>query len=155
MRTDLRYLSFLVGVTVASFLAGCGPIAGSWQFRETGRIKSPDGQVEAVVVTGDAGATTSKATLVVIVPSGGLVNTKSLKQSDAVFWADHLKEFNVVWKQSKLLCIEYDEARIAQFRNLWDIWEGRNDSYAVEIRLCPTRSDFSVPLQDRVPRPVH
>lgn len=38
---------------------GCSPIPLKWTYQEQQRIMSPDGQVDAVVLTGDAGATTS------------------------------------------------------------------------------------------------
>lgn len=136
------------------YFAGCFNIAGSWEFQEKTRIKSPDSEVEAVVLTGDAGATTSTVTFVLIVPRGRTVDTNSTPEADVVFRAEHLKGFNVAWKQSGLLEIQYDEARIWQFRNLWSVWEGRASSYAVEIRLAPTSGDFSVPIADRMPYDV-
>lgn len=143
----------LVFIACAWCLAGCFNLAGDWVFKEVGRIKSPDGQVEALIVTGEAGATTSLETLVLIVEPGGQVKTQKLLNSKAMFRASHLKNFKVVWKEPKLLEIQYDEARIDQFKNLWESWKGRDMSYAVEVRLNPTSSTFSVPFEDRKPYP--
>jgi hypothetical protein len=136
------------------YMARCFNIAGEWNFQETKRIKSPDQQVEAVVLIGDAGATTATTTFVLLVPSGRHVETNKAPVSDVVFTADHLENFNLIWKQSGLLEIQYDRARIFRFTNLWSIWKGRPSSYAVEIRLAPTSPDFSVPPQDRMPYPT-
>lgn len=136
------------------YLSGCYRIADQWQFHEIRRLRSPDGQVEAVLLTGEAGATTSKATLILLVPTGRGVNVKQLQQWDVVFRADHLKNLEVAWSQPQLLDVRYEEARISQFKNLWEFWEGRDTSYAVEVRLKPTNIDFSVPLADRMPQPV-
>jgi hypothetical protein len=150
-----RIAAFAVCVGCTCYLTGCFPLAGQWQFQEGKRLKSPDAEVEAVLLTGDAGATTSKSTWVVIVPSGGHVDTNNPQQSDVVFKADHLKNFNVVWKQPHLLEIQYEEARISGFKNFWEIWEGRDTSYAVEVRLGPSNSSFAVPLEDRMPHSVY
>jgi hypothetical protein len=147
-------LSCLILICLCN-LTGCsGSLAGDWVYKETQRVNSPDGQVEAVIIEGDAGATTSKETMIVIVASGGKIDTKKLTQSDTVFRASHLKNFKVDWKQAKLLEVQYDEARIDQFRNLWEISEGRDISYPVEIRLAPTSPTFSVPVRDREEYPT-
>jgi hypothetical protein len=135
------------------YLFGCSPvpIVGAWQYQEVERVKSPDSQVEAVLVTGDAGATTSTATLVLIVTTGGQVATNTPLDSDAIFRADHLKGLKVFWKEEHLLVIQYDQARISSYNNLWDVLDGRQYSYPVEIRLEPTSQDFSVPPEERQP----
>jgi hypothetical protein len=122
-----------------------------WHYDESKRITSPDHEVQAVILTGDAGATTAIATFVVIVSTNQTVDTESFQQSDAVFKADHLKGFRVFWKKSHLLVLQYDEARISNFNNLWDVLDDRQYAYPVEIRLAPTSKDFSVPLEDRTP----
>lgn len=144
---DFYALAFMLG---ACFLVGCSPLAGSWVFKEAKRIKSPDGQAEAIILTGEAGATTSTETFILIAGVGGRVVDKNVFK-DAVFQADHLKNFNAVWKEPGLLEIQYEEARIDHFRNQWIIVEGRDKSYPVEIRLRPTSLTFSVPLRDRTP----
>jgi len=141
-------------VACACWLSGCSPIAGQWQFREVNRVKSPGGEVDAVLVVADAGATTSQASLVILVAANQQVGTTKPKEYDVVFRADHLKNLHVIWKQPQLLDIQYDEARISQFKNLWEVWGTRTASYAVEVRLDPMTSDFSVPLEDRMSHPV-
>jgi hypothetical protein len=146
----LKTTCALIIITCAWCLVGCFNLAGDWEFKEVGRIKSPDGQVEALIVNGEAGATTSLETLVLIVEPGRQVKTQKLLNSEAMFRASHLKNFKVVWKQPKLLEIQYDEARIDHFGNLWENWQGHDTSYTVEIRLNPTSPTFSVPLKDRI-----
>ena len=152
MKTRINSLLRMVGLVVLiGNFSGCSRLAGNWQYRELYRTKSPDSQVEALVLTGDAGATTSTATLVLIVPIGKVVDTNNPPQSDVVFRGDHIKGLNLVWRKSQLLEIGYQLARISEFKNLWEIWEGRKFSYSVEVRLAPASADFSVPLEDRMP----
>jgi hypothetical protein len=72
-------------------LLGCFPHsrAGDYQYKEEQRIKSPDSKFEAVLVTGDGGATTSTTTFLIIVPTGQKIKTDDSLRSDVVFAADH------------------------------------------------------------------
>jgi hypothetical protein len=144
-------MSFGVLVLFFWFGSGCSPGNWAWHYSESKRITSPDHEVQAVILTGDAGATTANATFVVIVSTNQVVDTENFQQSDAVFKADHLKGFHVFWKEPHLLVIQYDEARISSFNNLWDVLNHRQYAYPVEIRLAPTSKDFSVPPEDRQP----
>jgi len=56
------------------------------------RIKSPDTEVEAVILAGDGGATTRLETYVVLVPTSGRVDMKNQEKDDIVFVANHLKK---------------------------------------------------------------
>jgi hypothetical protein len=135
----------ILGICLA---LGCDyTLAGKWEYKETNRITSPDTQVDAVLVEGDAGATTSEVSKVYLLPKGTKLELD--KRSDAVFAADHVKALRITWKQSKLLQIQYEEARILQFKNFWRRAELQDFRYVVEIRLEPTASDFSLPLSDR------
>jgi hypothetical protein len=136
-----------------SLLLGCSQSAGTWEYREVNRIRSPDKQAEAVVIEGDAGATTSMATLVLLTPPGKIV-AKNPPDFAVVFWGEHLKNFNIAWRKPGLLEIAYEEATIYRFKNLWETSEGRDYSYSVEVRLAPSQSEFSVSRQDRLPRPT-
>jgi hypothetical protein len=139
----------LLPVTVLLCFGGCG-LAGSWEYKEVSRIKSPDSLVDAVVVTGDAGATTSTTTILFIVPAGAKIDLKKLPDGGQVFVADHIKNLSVMWKQAQLLKIQYDEARIFKFSNVWMNKEVRNYQYVVEAQLAPTSTEFSLPWNDRV-----
>ena len=146
----------LMLVTVALiYLPGCSRspegsfIAGTWKYQEVKRVKSPDSRFEVVIITGDAGATTATRTFVVVVPMGMQIDTNT-SPSEAVFVADHLKGFKVLWKNNQFLMVQYDEARISDYENLKELLVGQ-EYYPIEIRLAPTSQDFSVPLDDRVP----
>jgi len=139
---------------LALFICGCNPssvvpsLAGSWEYEETGRITSPETNVEAVVFTGDAGATTATTTYLYIVPIGGHVDPKEDTENDACFVADHLKGFRVVWVSPRLLEIQYDEARIHHFHNRWYHRDVEDFHYVVELRLAPTSAEHSLPSGD-------
>lgn len=131
-------------------LTGCS-LAGGWVYKEAQRIASPDGQTEAVIVTGDAGAVTRTETYVVITAIHGVVDTKTINK-DAAFSGNHMKNFKVVWLKPDLLEIQYDEALIDGFSNLRYVRRsGRLDG--VEIRLSPQSSPYSSPAQDRTSVP--
>lgn len=130
---------------------GCNPpsLAGRWEYQETGRIKSPDSLVEAVVFTGDAGATTSQHTFLYLVPTGGKVHPGEKTEDTACLIADHLGNFHVEWEGAKLLAIHYDEARIFHFENSWSDRQIQDFHYVVELRLAPSHTGFSLPMGDR------
>jgi hypothetical protein len=125
-----------------------------WKFKEVNRIKSPGGEAEAVILEGDAGATTPNTTVILTVRSGQKIDPNNFPKWDEVFRASHLKNLHVVWKEPTFLEIQYDEARIDQFSNLRHITDGGKETYPVEIRLAPTGTTFSVPLNDRTPVPL-
>jgi len=120
-------------------------------YKQEKRIRSPDFKVDAVLITGDAGAVTSEETYVFILPAEKTINMDSLDRSGAVFMGDHLKGFDVRWRENNLLIIRYDEARIDGFKNHFDVFGNDRYTYPVEIRLEPTTSDFSLPQDDRQP----
>src|SRR5436190_5553059 len=117
----VRFLSLAVS-SVA--LCGCGPgavmpsLAGKWEYQEVKRIKSPDSVVEAVLLTGDAGATTATTTYLYLVPAGSRIDPNKEAQRNenkALFVADHLSKLSVVWRNPRLIEISYEEARIHHF----------------------------------------
>ena len=60
----MNALRIITTAVLTLLLCGCGPsgvslAGGPWRFSEVKRVKSPDPIVEAVLMTGDAGATTS------------------------------------------------------------------------------------------------
>jgi hypothetical protein len=149
---NIPTLAWIVIAAIGLYLAGgCskqeGSWAGTWEYKEISRIKSPDSLVEAVIVEGDAGATTSTVTYIYLVPAGKAVDTATTEKS--LFAADHLKNFKVEWKESKLLEIHYNEAEIFNFRNFWQSRDIQDFHYVVEAKLVPTSTDFSLPARDR------
>jgi len=150
-----RILNCCVLLVSVIWFAGCEPIAGSWVFHEVNRIQSPDGQAEAVILEGSAGATTTTETRVLIVPTGEKVKTKGASISkNTIFQANDLLNFKVIWKHANLLEIQYAEATIYHFQNLYVIWKPRPMSYAVEACLAPTSTNFSVRADDRMSYPT-
>src|SRR5580658_3988499 len=89
--TMTRFKIFILAAIVCSisYLSGCNPIALKWQFQETQRIESPDKEVEAVLIKGDAGAVSPTDTLVVVVPAGSRIDTNNIENSyDVIFRAN-------------------------------------------------------------------
>ncbi len=124
------------------FIVGCDcSLTGKWEYKETGRITSPDAKVDATLVEGSGGATTPKLLEVYLLPAGAKLRLN--ERADLVFAADHVKGLKIFWKQPKLLRIQYDEARILHFKNIWDA--PQDFRYVVEVRLDPTAADFSLP----------
>jgi hypothetical protein len=143
-------------IVALAALCGCDPavvlpsFAGSWEYKEVKRIKSPESELEAVLLTGDAGATTANTTFLFLVPAGSRLDPKKEAEDNlnkSVFTADHLSDLTVVWRNPRLVEIGYKEARIHHFQNVWshrDI-----DRYAVELRLAPPTNEFALPWRDR------
>ena len=121
----------------------------SW---EQMRITSPNGQLDAVLVTYTYGPPAGGGvdSNVYIVPKGTPVHIKPGRE---VFSADPMTGGQLIWKREHLLEIHYDIAGIHGFRNLWGLHEvenvgGRGErDYEVEIRLMPA-SDLSAPTPD-------
>lgn len=125
---------------------GCtASIAGKWVFHEVERVASPGGDFEAVVLTGDAGATTRAATVVRIVRTGVKTDTGKPDDNELVLWASDVSNLVVRWKHPKVLDIQYGEASIDQFRNHEEIQRAQNAWDVIEVRLCPTNPDASLP----------
>jgi len=156
MRVNTRLSKFawslarVLTVLVLFSGAGCDnspTLAGKWEYNEVSRTNSPNSLVDAVLVTGDAGATTSTSSMVYLLPKGAQFRVR--EEDDCIFAADHVKGLNIVWKKPQLLEIQYDEARILKFKNFWQTAEVQSFRHVVEIRLGPTTTDFSLPLRDR------
>lgn len=151
-------LKFTSMATVAVALCACSPsaivssLAGDWEYKEVKRIKSPDSTVEAVLLTGDAGATTATTTFLYLVPAGSRLDPKKEAEDNLnkdVFVADHLSNLTVAWKNPRLIEIGYEEARIHHFQNIWSHRDVRYYRYVVELRLAPTTNEFALPSRDR------
>jgi hypothetical protein len=147
---QLALAIFGFGISVM-LLTGCDhTLAGKWEYKEVNRLKSPDGLVEAVTIEGDAGATTSTVTSLYLVPSGQRIKDEDRERS--VFDADHHKKLNFIWREPRLLEIQFEEARIFNFRNFWNGLPGYQR--VVEVRLSPATTNYSLPERDsgRSPR---
>ncbi len=149
----MNVLRIITAAALSFLLCGCGSggitLAGSWTYTEVKRIKSPDPAVEAVLMTGDAGATTRTEYYLYLVPAGQRINPQKEGENRACFAAHDVKDLNLIWKNSKLLEIQYAEAVIDQFHNLWQHREVQHFRYVVELRLAPTSAEFSIPFHDR------
>ena len=150
---EMKRILTMLTLFTSLALCGCNPsgisLAGKWEYSEVSRIKSPDPKVEAVLLKGDAGATTATTYSLYLVPSGKRADPKSTNENRACFVADHIKNLNMVWKKSRLLQIQYEEARIIHFENLWQHRDVQDFHYVVELRLVPTTNEFSLPERDR------
>ena len=111
-------------------------------------LRADDSVAEAVLVSGDAGATTSTIWSVYLISTGSSVNPKQRDQS--LFDADHVKNLKLVWREPKLLEIQYEEARILNFRNFWYGPNVQSARHIVELRLGPSTNNFALPLRDRM-----
>jgi hypothetical protein len=150
LKLDFKTTALLAVLACFCCLAGCtGSLAGDWVFHEVKRVRSPEGGFEAVILTGDAGATTSTVTVVRIVKAGEKIGSGRPADSDVVLWSGDVKNLVVLWKHPKLVDIYFDEARIDLFKNHEEIQRSRDQWDVVEVRLCPTSSEFSLPERDR------
>lgn len=139
------------------FFSGCGdqPVPNGDAFSKSSelmRITSPNGQLDAVLVTYIYGPAAGGGvdSNVYIVPKGARVHIKAGRE---IFSADPMTRGQLVWKREHLLEIHYDIADIHSFRNLWGLHEvedvgskGERD-FDVEIQLMPA-SDSSALTPD-------
>lgn len=139
---NIRFTQYIGLITAVLCLSGSGckrdSLAGRWEYHEVARFRSPDEKLEAVLISGSAGATTATVSRIYITRAGERVESESDK--NLVFTSDHTKELKPVWRDSHVLQIHYEEARIHQFRNFWE---------TTEVRLIPASSDHSLPITDR------
>jgi hypothetical protein len=145
----IAILSFVIGAVCAAALPKLtGSVADKLilpeDHRETARITSPDGTVDAVTELTECGAPCSSIYSVSIVPKGTLLSQNTVQK---IFVADETVNLQVMWREPHLLEIAYDRAFILDFRNVAYPF-GRSDhpeswADAVEIRLSPSSSRFS------------
>jgi hypothetical protein len=101
-------------------------------------------------MSGDGVATTATEYSVYLVPAGRRVNPRDEGENHACFTGDHLKSLKLNWRDSRLLELEYEEARIHHFQNIWQHREVSNFQYVVELRLAPASADVGLPLRDKL-----
>ena len=154
--TKISFQHFVAALIAAiSLLSVSACLSFEWEYEEKDRIPSPDQMVEAVIVRGNGGATTSLIYWVYIVPKGLKFDkdATSFERGRAVFSGDHFADFKVMWKEPKLLEISYRQARIYQFRNYWHYWNPAKPKeyikYVVETKLAQLTGGPALSEEDR------
>jgi hypothetical protein len=97
---------------------------------EVERVASPDGKVELVVSTAEAGATTGITYYVNLVAPRGEANLDT-----SVFVADKVAEVNVHWESPNKIVIQCGDARVFRYTNFWQVREVDNFQHIVRIGL--------------------
>jgi hypothetical protein len=100
------------------------------------RTESPDGEVDALLMQSNGGATTSFSYDLFIVPKGQTAQKLSLDYSQ--FGADKVKDLKIAWIENRILQIDCKKARIFRFSNFWQSEGVQNYNYIVEIRISST-----------------
>ena len=127
----------IVVVAIALLFGACGRPS----LKEITRVSSPDRQFDAVLVEvelDELGATVSTPYQVYIVPTGGKTfDYPTMKGSQ-------FEGLRLIWKDPRLLGIEYSKGKIYSFQNFEDFAGKGNLLSTVEIRLVPN-SDHALP----------
>ena len=149
-------LGFLVGMSVGRVSVPPPPYRGYRDLtgvmgREQSRVTDPSGRFDAVVLAetyGPAGG--GGVNWYVCVVRKGKPATSA---KEAVLMSISTKGEKVNWRQPHLLEVQYDQAEILDFVNLWNtnvlddtLFHGT--PYWVEIRLAPTAPEFSTNVLD-------
>jgi hypothetical protein len=103
--------------------------------KEHYRVKSPDAEVDAVLMKSDGGATTSVSYNLFILPKGASSRELPLEHSRLI--ADNAEGLRITWIENKVLKIDCKSARIFRFSNFWQSKEVQDYRYVVEIRISP------------------
>jgi hypothetical protein len=149
--TALKLVTIVLLVSTLCLGSGCFSLGGEWHYEEIGRVKAPDGVVDAVLVRGNGGATTSFSYSVFLVPSATIFDERAplFEPERALFVADHQKGLELVWRKPRFLEIRFAKARIFRFSNFWHSREVQNYQYVVELRLVPLDDGSSLPEGDK------
>jgi hypothetical protein len=99
------------------------------------RVKSPDAEVDAVLIKSGGGATTSASYNLFILPKGASSKELPLEHSQLI--ADKAEDLRITWIENKILKIDCKSARIFRFSNFWQSKEVQDYKYVVEIRISP------------------
>ena len=119
----------LLAVLIGTVDCGSGAVGGN----EVARASSPDGKVDAVLVTHDTGATVPTPTELYITSKGA-----KPRSDERVLRAEHVRDATLTWQADRLLELSYGTARIYTFKNVWFSPAVDNYEYRVEIKLRPT-----------------
>ena len=146
---SVAVICFSLGLCLCAFgpqlLRGTLPTRGSEGTEQT-RVTSPDGQFDAVLTLFMYGGGPGGIDWNVSIVRRGVVVRSGLHP---VFSSSKMGDGKLLWKQPRLLEIQYDVADIDQFRNVWcsaeveDVGGYGQRDYCVEVRLAPTAPDFS------------
>jgi hypothetical protein len=146
-----RSIFFALITCVLIFVPACNMF--EWQYEEIERFASPDGIVDAVWVRGSGGATTGFVFDLYIVPKGLKFEKDATSFKHAVFSGDHFEDLRIVWREPKLLEIQFKHAMIFGYRNYWQYWNPDSPEvyrpYVVETRLVHTIEDSMLTERDR------
>ncbi len=110
------------------FIFGCSSPA-----KEMQRVLSPDGQIEAILIARETGATVATPFELYVVPAG-----QDWSGYSPLMKGDKFDEINIVWQQPKLVEIRYKKGRIFSFANFWSSSKVQDHKYVVELRLIPS-----------------
>ena len=122
---------------ISFYIFGCNAIPFSEvSSTEYYRVKSPDGEVDAVLMKNNGGATTSFSYTLFLLPKGTRSKKLSLDYSQLI--ADKAEDLKITWIENKILQINCKSARIFRFSNFWQSKEIQDYRYIVEIRISPT-----------------
>jgi len=120
---------------------GCDPIT-QCSYTEHRRLTSPTGAIDALIVEGGCGATTSGSTMVYIVAAHqSFDGNASFDPSLAMFraTADTLNDFRFAWVGNEVFEIRYEKVRIFSFTNFGEIREPDGSKKEYEIKLVQTK----------------
>jgi hypothetical protein len=141
------FVGIVVGRVIAPTPRGYRELTGVVG-QEESRVTDPTGSFDAVVLYetyGPAGGGGINWYVCIVRKGRPAVSAK-----EAVFMSVSTKGERVRWRQPHLLEIEYDQAEILDFENLWstNVLNDRlfSDPYWIELRLAPTSPDFSTHL---------
>jgi hypothetical protein len=138
----------VIALGLGTLLAGrCINFAGgAWAGHELSRITSPDGKLDAVLIEGSGGATTSVSLRVFVVMKDTEFTQQGVtfQREQASFTADSVKDLNLRWTRPSLLHIEYSKARIFSLSNFGSVKDVNSLQFNYEIRLEPLDFDSSL-----------
>jgi hypothetical protein len=118
------------------FFFGCNFPLFETSRKEYYRVKSPDGEVSAVLMESNGGATTSFGYDLFIIPKD--VAKVELSPEYSKFRADRTRDLKITWIENKILQIDCKSARIFSFSNFWQSKNVQDYQYLVEIKISPT-----------------
>ena len=106
-------------------------------YEEVMRVKSPDAKFEAVLVSAAGHVIGNNSHLLYIVPAG-----RKLDKNVAAFGRSYLsvrcfEGLKLVWREAKILEVQYQEALIDEFRNCANLTENPDSPHVIELRLVP------------------
>lgn len=104
------------------------------------RLDSPDGRVQAILLSRGYGATVPSVSELYIVQKG-----RKIEGANLILRADHMTGTAISWKSPKFLEVRYEKARVFQFTNFWQSHDVDNFRYIVEVRLRPPEHAASLP----------